>query len=240
MFVLYMGHARFGRGACFGRIFNRPDDGPTTGDVWQQGLFRKGFPHIAVPAREIVEHGYRCFVSPASQALVQADCDPLLKQKFSSLKKKPLKEVMPAEGLDFIQGLSPDDLVWTLRAFQHGTTDDFLVHVAGFQDTAFPDVDLGKTAIACRGFFDCACSTEPLNKAIVQDRKGFKLTGDRFYSFFTSDVSDMFDGMAFLYHMLAFPKPSRFFPWKDMLEHARTEANKDAAYWGVSPSKIKG
>lgn len=239
LFVLYMGHARFGRGPCFGRVFNSPRQGsPATGEVWQQGLFRHGFPHIGVPVSELVEHGYKTFVSPASQTLVQADCDPLLKQKFSSLKKKPLREVVPADALSLIQGLAPDDLVWTFRAFQHGETSDFLVHVAGWEDTSFPAVDLGKTAIACRGYFDCACSTEPLHRDVVVNRKGFKQSEDRFYSFFTTEASDMFDGLAFLYHMLAYGEPNRFRPWKAVLDHAKTEANKDlAAYAALSRIK---
>lgn len=239
-FVLYTGHARFGRGSCFGRVFNGPEQGsPTVGDVWQQGLFRQGFPHIGVPVHELVEHQYRTFVSPATQTLVQADCDPLLKSKFGSLKKKPLREVVPADALHLIQGLGPDDLVWTFRAFQHGVTDDFLVHVAGFQNTAFPDVDLGKTAIACKGYFHCACLTEQLNREIVVVRKGFAQVDDTGHTFFTTDASDMFDGLSFLYHMLSFPEPSRFRPWKDMLDYAKTKANRDLAAWGVTASRIK-
>jgi len=238
-FVLYTGHARFGRGTCFGRIFNNPASGPATGEVWQQGLFRQGFPHIAVPVHELKEHLYKTFVHKATDTLVQADCDPLLKSKFSSLKKKPLREVVPADIISLIQGIGPDELIWTFRGFQHGVTDDFLVHVAGFEDTAFPDVDLGKTNIQCKGYFDCACLTNQLNREIVVDRKGFKQTDDTFYSFFTTDASDMFDGLSFLYHMLAYPEPNRFHPWKAMLDHAKTKANQDLAYWGVTGSRIK-
>jgi len=239
-FVLYTGHARFGRGCCFGRVFNSPDQGsPAVGDVWQQGLFRQGFPHIAVPVHELIEHQYKTFISPASQTLVQADCDPLLKSKFGALKKKPLGEVVPAEALGLIQGMGPDELIWTFRGFQHGKTDDFLVHVAGFEDTAFPDVDLGKTAIACKGYFDCACLTDQLNREIVVTRKGFAQVEDTGYSFFTTDASDMFDGLSFLYHMLDFAEPSRFRPWKPMLDHAKTKANQDLAAWGVTRSRIK-
>src|SRR5690606_33688020 len=47
-----------------------------TGPAALEGLLTLPLPE-AVPVNELVEHGYQTIISPASQTLVQADCDPL-------------------------------------------------------------------------------------------------------------------------------------------------------------------
>jgi hypothetical protein len=59
--VIYGGHARYGRGACFG-----PNSSP--GDVWDvgtsntpnshDGLYRLGFHYVPIPLEDILHHGY--------------------------------------------------------------------------------------------------------------------------------------------------------------------------------------
>jgi hypothetical protein len=58
--VIYNGHARYGRGPCFGR-----GEYDTKSEDWEQGtnaatkgLFRVGFPFIGIAAHEIFDHGY--------------------------------------------------------------------------------------------------------------------------------------------------------------------------------------
>jgi len=62
--VIYSGHARFGRGPCFGA------GGDSTGEMWeegttaQDGIFRMGFPFIAVDVHDLT-HGYTANLAPA-------------------------------------------------------------------------------------------------------------------------------------------------------------------------------
>ena len=56
--VIYNGHARYGRGPCFGPPGNLP------GDDWENGaapdtagIFRMGYPFVGIPGHEIIGHG---------------------------------------------------------------------------------------------------------------------------------------------------------------------------------------
>ncbi len=62
--VIYSGHARYGRGPCFG------DGGDGPGEMWeegtsdQDGIFRMGYPFISVDVHDLV-HGYTANLAPA-------------------------------------------------------------------------------------------------------------------------------------------------------------------------------
>jgi len=234
MFVLYGGHARFGNGPCFANV---PRD--TKGEFWRTGLFRMGFPFIAMPRHESLKHGYTAPVVPATVSLAAADCEPFLRSKLGSLKKQKLVDFVGEEGLPFVSGPARSDEIWTFRGFQHGHTDDFLVVFAHFQGTPEAPHELGAVDMQCRVFFHCGCSTLPLNQPIVVDRKGFARDADRKISLYTDDLSNMEDALAFLYHLLAYDKPSRFRDWGPAIEHARTTANRDLKAGGFSRSQIK-
>ena len=114
--VVYGGHARYGRGPCFGTLapIGRTD---LPGDEWESGagfqpnqpnntgIFRLGYPYISVPAEEIFEHGYRATLATDSSALKKDTCDPELWDNnwaFSAKRKKGT--------LAKIQSLIPKDL----------------------------------------------------------------------------------------------------------------------------------
>jgi len=59
--VVYNGHSRYGRGACFDVYSGAADE---TGDQWEQGsdnddgLFRLGYPYVGIPLEDIHHHEY--------------------------------------------------------------------------------------------------------------------------------------------------------------------------------------
>jgi len=234
LFVLYAGHARFGNGPCFADV---PRD--SKGEFWRTGLFRMGYPFIAMPSNEMVKHGYTAPVVPATVTVTAADSEPFLRQKVSKLNQKKLVDVVGEEGVPLVSGPGRDDLVWTFRGFQHGETHDFIIVFADFQGTPEFPHELGAVDVQCRVFFHCGCSTLPLNREIVVDRKGFARDGDRKISLYTSDLSNMEDALTLLYHLFSFDKPSRFRDWGPAIEYARTKANKDMSAAGINHSQIK-
>lgn len=61
--VVYSGHARYGRGPCFG-------DSPLAGQDWgdgttSSGIFYMGYRYLGVTASEILTHGYKAWLVPA-------------------------------------------------------------------------------------------------------------------------------------------------------------------------------
>jgi hypothetical protein len=63
--VVYSGHARFGRGPCFG-------DSPAPGEDWgdgtiSSGIFYMGYRYLGVTASEILTHGYKAWLVPESE-----------------------------------------------------------------------------------------------------------------------------------------------------------------------------
>ena len=64
--VIYAGHARYGRGPCFSDpALHRYDSCPEPCENWGEGtdkarwgLFRWGYPYIAIPASELISYGY--------------------------------------------------------------------------------------------------------------------------------------------------------------------------------------
>jgi hypothetical protein len=65
--VVYSGHARYGRGPCFG-------DSPSPGQDWgdgtpSSGLFYMGYRYLGLEAPEILEHGYKVWLVPDVTAI---------------------------------------------------------------------------------------------------------------------------------------------------------------------------
>lgn len=88
--VIYAGHSRYGRGACFG-----PSD--AKGEDWENslspahapnGLYRMGYPFVGIPTSDILHHGY-------STDVVSVKVDPPKEDREykGKLYPKTLKEV---------------------------------------------------------------------------------------------------------------------------------------------------
>jgi hypothetical protein len=93
--VVYMGHARYGRGPCFA-----PRDAP--GDNWENGtdrapgspagapgvttgVFRMGFPFMASPVvMDVLTHGFTVNLAAASDTLVPTQCEQQLRNHLAN------------------------------------------------------------------------------------------------------------------------------------------------------------
>lgn len=254
--VVYAGHARFGRGPCFGRGFN----GVATGEVWEDGTgpgngqLRMGYPFIGVPVEEIAEHRYTADLVPSEVTLTVDDSHPELRRSLGVLTAKTADEIADrtlaleqrhkgdaAVRFDLLKSIkdpSPLRRWWTYDAFDHGHLTTFVALRAGWENTATNPLDLGGTNIACRVFFHCGCSTLLHNHHIVRNEKGFKKGDDERFAFWTSAPSEMSDALFYLYHLFTFSKPSSFGPWGPSIDHAVSNANVDLSRAGLL-SRIK-
>jgi hypothetical protein len=92
--VIYSGHSRYGRGACFGNT-------PKPGDRWEDGtgctknaisskdgLLRLGFDIVGIPITDIVKHGYHMAPVQGNLALTGSTCHPEV------MKNKPIRRIV--------------------------------------------------------------------------------------------------------------------------------------------------
>lgn len=254
--VIYAGHARLGRGPCFGRGPEKyaPGEHWEDGTAAGNGIFRMGFPFIAVSLAELEEHGYTANAVPATIPLVAADCSPDMRPYLGSIKSKTADEIADdawelekrtegpdAPRFDLRSKLRDRDAAakwWTFRGFEHGKTAIFIVLHADWEETTTAPLDLGATDVRCRVFFHCGCSTLPLNRDVYRNRKGIQRDGDRNHAYFTTAPSWMSDALFYLYHLFTYPKHNRFKPWGPSLDYAVQKANADLLVEGAY-SRIK-
>src|SRR5258705_5611655 len=162
--VIYSGHARFGRGACFAPDLPsdpaEPGGQDLTGNNWEMGtdpvkfgLFRMGHPFVGVPFVEIDEHKYRMRPGPTSVKVNSADM-------YKALANPNSLRPIILRGTRFESFILDPvvDTYWGCTTV-HGPG---VLLFADFQNTAtptFPSTDLGATNIQCRCFTVIACET---------------------------------------------------------------------------------
>lgn len=69
--VIYDGHARYGRGPCFGPSDGKGEDWGD-GSIYKQsvnGIFRMGYRYLGIPVSEVLHHGYHAWVAPDSEPI---------------------------------------------------------------------------------------------------------------------------------------------------------------------------
>lgn len=226
--VLYLGHARLGRGPCFG------PDGAPPGDDWEDGtggpptttgIFRMGYPFLPTPAREIEEHGYHpTLVESLSELEVQTDLHPHLRPFVARARVRPASQLTPP-----IHAYG-DRPVVTFRAgdhYTHGRQIDHVVHRAGFRQTRAAPNDLGGTTLTCRCFVHFGCSSFLHNRGILRSRAGWVREGNDRYAYFTTATSTRPTPVFWLYHMLTYPHPSAGLSWEPWLRYVRDRTNQD-------------
>ncbi len=226
--VMYNGHARYGRGPCFG-------DDPSPGDQWaNKGLWRIGFPFLAVDVAEILENGY--FADPVTGAEPmppRADCHPEVRAKYSSYKKYKVGDLAltPADRIRLIGFLNTtgdaDQSYWASGTPSRGPAHmDLLMH-ADWQQTRCTPYDLGATDLQCRVYCHFGCSTFLHNYPILRKLRKWTREGNERYAYWTTNVSDSLLDGRWLHRLLTYPKDNAFQSWEGSLQYAVQKASRD-------------
>ncbi len=156
LMVIYAGHSRYGRGACFADL---PDqDGATAdpGEHWEtgttsdEGMFRMGYPFVPVHLSDIRDHGYTCRPVSASAPA------PAREVRGPEAAADPVAVEMPDDLRGQVDALSAadDNLYWGYA----GAQPEVLLR-AGWLDTPNSPYDLGGTDLQCRCFCHFGCSS---------------------------------------------------------------------------------
>lgn len=228
MHVIYGGHARYGRGPCFGTSPAPGEDWENGTDPLKTGLFRMGYPFIGVPVDDILHHGYTADLVPPGVKVTVDQAEPDLKPFVKSLKMVKLSEIHPRIH-QRAKDKSPDKKWWAYKSFEGGKLAPFVVLKAGWTKTVSDPADLGATTPQCRVFCHFGCDTLKHNQKILRDSafKGWKKNGDDRFAFFTSAIATDISPVHWLYHLFTYPGSSASGAWEPGLTYTPGKVNAD-------------
>jgi len=233
--VIYAGHARYGRGPCFGPNPVPGEDWENGSDPTARGLFRMGHRFIGVPVEEILDHGYTADLVPSNVPIPRSEAEHYLVPHLGSLRARRLVDIhrdLPTRARD----RDPTRTWWSYRSLDHGRVKPYVVLHAGWERTVSAPADLGATTPACRVFCHFGCDTRRHNHRILRDRrfKGWVRTGDDRFAYFTTDIADIRIPVYWLYHLFTYSTPNAFGNWEPSLSHAVRMTNDDLTRDGMT------
>jgi hypothetical protein len=231
--VIYNGHARYGRGPCFGRM----EDNDMLTEDWGEGTnrsttgsFRIGYPFIPVPVSEIEEHGYTAHLLKESEGVPEADdCHPDLLPYRRSLQPRTPDQLHPGLAR-YLRGHQSGDRYLAYRSAGSWK----VVHHAGWQNTASAPNDWGGTNIQCRVFCHFGCSTFHHNYPIVRRIAQWTREGNERYAYWTSHLAYSVTASRWVANLVTYNVENAFASWKPSLDHAVARTNRDVRAEGYS------
>lgn len=221
--LIYGGHARYGRGPCFGGGRDAPGEdweegtGPHPND---DGIFRMGFPFISVPAEEVLEHGYTANLVSADVKIVADDCDPDLRSHLGGLHARTAAEIHPELPASIVDA-DPTRKWWS---FRQGSQPHVVLH-AGWQNTTSAPDDLGSFDPQCRVFCHFGCTTFVHNYPVVRKLKKWVKSGNERYAYWTTNLAYGITPVYWLQHLFTYPKFNAFDSWEPSLKYATAMTN---------------
>lgn len=234
--VVYNGHARYGRGLCFGDDPGPGEDWENGTDPMRAGLYRMGYPFIAVSLEDIHSHRYTANVVPISEQIPRNQCHPDLRRAYSLLRTYSINNIDSSGVLiNHVAGsFSPEDRIWAIKGSVGGIRGTHLILRAGWENTVSSPMDLGSTNIRCRVFCHFGCSTFKHNYRILRFEKNWRRTATDRFAYWTTAPSRFHDYLFWLFRILTYPTYNAFESWKPSLDYAVRRTNQDLRRIGVT------
>jgi LysM repeat protein len=222
--VVYDGHSRYGRGACFG------DSG--TGNTWgdgdgpDDGTFRLGYELVPVEVSDILHHQYRfapvAFEEPAP---AREKSDPYTLHPEARRALAPIRLAPACEALVIDAFKSPSNRYY---GYGSGSKAEILIR-AGWSHTAVEPYDLGSTELKCRTFCHFGCSSAMHFHKIIRlsAYKGWSRPEPptERLAYFTTNLSTSLTAW-WTYYLLVCPMRNSDTHWWDTHEWAKSKANE--------------
>jgi len=188
LLVIYDGHSRYGRGACFDTYTGTREkvgnqwEGGARGKEQETGLFRLAYPYVPVSTEDLVEHEYDFTPVPVEDGQPPNDShDPYRRHpharnvqlKKMTISAMSIKEITYDEGVKrtstVTKNLEPHALVSSPSGQYYGVKirgEPHLLLKAGWtqnandpHDPCAHTVNLGVTNIVCKTFIHFGCSS---------------------------------------------------------------------------------
>lgn len=247
--VIYCGHARWGRGACFGPDLpvdpTNKDGQDITGDNWEMGIDplpplpppSSPFPPFFPPPLPTAKFGLFRMGHP----FVGLPFHELDEHKYRMRPVPSTVKVNPTDidsSLTIPSSLHPINLRGTrfessildpvVDAYWGCTTVEGpgLLLFAGFENTDNQPMDLGATDLQCRCLTNLGCETFDHFHSVLRKRKGFTRTETEGFAYFTSDISNNRLGRLYIGSLFEFPERNDFKSWFPSLEFAKNRTNQ--------------
>ncbi len=227
--AIYSGHSRYGRGACFDQYSGSVAG---HGDQWGQGshadngLYRLGYPHLAVPMEDIEHHRYmfapvRVEDPPPSRSSQHPrTCHPHVRGRLIGVE-------LPGELRSYVFSSfrSPSHTYWGVRRGRSGTQ---IILRAGWENSLNMPFDLGATELRCKTFCHFGCSSRLHFWSIVrrQQYKGWSRPQpptDRFAYFTTASCN--YKTVYWIYYLLTYSERNHSMHWWESHQYAKRRAN---------------
>jgi len=228
--LIYSGHARWGRGPCFGR-------GKAPGEEWEEGdpndlkdtgLFRMGYGYIPVTANEVKKHGYTANLVKADSRPPRDECHPDLRRYLGSLRARKAADIHP-DLPPLVKNHDPNQDYWSYGAYDEGKRAKWVILKAGWKDTTTKPHEIGAHYPKCRVFCHFGCSTFKHNYPIVRKKHGWTRDGNERYAYWTTNLADGTETVYWLHHILTYKKWNAFGSWEPSLKYATQKTNRDLA-----------
>ena len=239
--MVYYGHARYGRGPCF-----RPGASDDPGEDWgpgtsqETGIYRMGFPYLAVSMAEIHEHGYTAtpLISDGTRP-ARADCDPDLRSHVPSMRERTLPQLCknPRNSREWSYSLeqmrsqfgpdaTDDTKYWGYAAQEAGKLEWHVVLRAGWEHTPAEPMDLGATDIRCKVFCHFGCSSFLHNYRVLRHLRGWQRSEDDRFAYWTTRPSPGPVTRFWIRALFNYPRFNAFDNWRPSLNYAVRETNR--------------
>jgi len=219
--VVYMGHSRLGRGACFDVY---PGTCSFEGDQWENGtsedngLFRLGYPYVPVKIDDLDTHRYTFAAIP-----VENDPPPEKDEKGTfnwhpDIRGKKLEKISYKE-----------KEYWGVKF--GNPKKKHLILEAGWKDTQNKPYDLDSVKLKCKVFCHFGCSSAHHFWRIVrkEDYRGWvrPQPPTEKFAYFTTKPADYRCALNWLFCILSYPdKENASKSWWESLQWAKWKTNR--------------
>lgn len=231
--VIYNGHSRYGRGACFGDLPADTEDWSNGSNIEVNGLFRMAYPHVPIPVADIIKHGYTCRpvrVPVNKKKPKRIDCHYDIRARYSKLKPFTLKEIHK-DLHKYVKRANLEDKFWGLDMKFHGKLKRYVVLHAGWDKTDTTPYDLGGTELNCKVFGHFGCSSFKHFNRVVRKFKKWR----RGFFYCTSASTKADDAAYWIFHVLDYKtSESEKLPpkWSSILPYAVVKTNDSLSKGG--------
>ncbi len=228
--VVYAGHARYGRGPCFGTNSGKGDQWENGSDT-KTGIHRMGYPVILVELEDMDHHGYSFYPVAGDVTIQRSWCHPEVGP--SSLRRIPTSDIPDAVR----NKIADSPAAASYWGKKRGSRVHELLLWADWENTKTKPYDLGATNLKCKCFAHLGCSTFLHNWKIIRERKAWKRTEtDRFAYFTKRSVSGPLE-LDWIRAWFEYPRENAFQSWYKSLQWAVQKVNgrlaARGAYWRI-------
>ncbi|HVP07788.1 MAG TPA: hypothetical protein VMS71_08100 [Candidatus Acidoferrum sp.] len=224
--VIYGGHSRYGRGACFDVYSGRAT---MQGEQWEggndtdDGLFRMAYPIVPVGIEDLDHHQYTFYpVAVEDGVPAMSDRHPDARRQLKKMTLTPDQSGLVAPYFESATG--------EYYGCSIGGEAHILVY-ANWADTYNTPQDIGAVDLQCKAFCHFGCSSrlhywEILRKDDYKAWQRDKPPTDKF-AYFTTQPSQGDAELIWLHRWFSYNKQNNNESWWNSLEYAKRTANTD-------------